>query len=330
MKRIELVKNGQDELSIRKRCELLSITRSHIYYNQKERAEDVTTLMNEIQELYAKRPFQGYKRITKDLQENGYKVNHKRIYRLMKFLGLQAIYPKKNLSKRRQKDAIFPYLLKKYPALKAHDVWSVDITYIKTSKGFAYLTAIIDIFSRCIMGWNLSPTLDTQSSLEALEMALKTGYKPKILNSDQGCQFTSDAWIWKLVEHKIEISMDGKGRWADNIYIERFWRTLKYEEVYLKTYDSMGEAKQALKAYIHWYNHHRRHTSLDNKRPYDVMIDCENVENANTFSHSSTSCYKNVENTCVFTHNFVTLTETTTSLNSLFFDNLNGGASPHL
>lgn len=144
-------------------------------------------------------------------------------------MGLSAIYPKKNLSKRRLKDAVFPYLLRDYRPSKPHDAWAVDITYIKTSKGFAYLTAIIDIYSRHIMGWNLSATLDTQSSLDALEMALQTGYKQKILNSDQGCQFTSEAWVWTLVEHRIEISMDGKGRWADNVFIERFWRTLKYE-----------------------------------------------------------------------------------------------------
>jgi putative transposase len=226
----------------------------------------------------------------------GYVVNHKRIYRLMKMMGLQAVYPKMNLSKRRQKDAVFPYLLKKHPPQNPHDCWNVDITYIKTEKGFVYLTALIDAASRCIMGWHLSNLLDTESCLRALENALKTGYKPQIINSDQGCQFTSESWVWALVEHRIEISMDGKGRWADNIQIERFWRTLKYEEVYLKSYESVQEARESIATYINWYNHERRHSGIEKKRPYDIMTGkvklaklCGNVDNANALTHSPTN-----------------------------------------
>jgi putative transposase len=214
---------------------------------------------------------QGYKRITDDLKDLGYAVNHKRVYRLMKELGLQAIYPKKNLSKRRHGDAVFPYLLKDYFPEKPHDCWCTDLTYIKTAKGFIYLTALIDVVSRCVMGWYVSPFLDTEACLNALEMALNTGYKPQIFNSDQGCQYTSQDWVYSLSLLGIKISMDGKGRALDNIPIERFWRTIKYEEVYLKTYENINEARQAIDQYIHWYNHDRRHSGLNKKRPYEVM-----------------------------------------------------------
>lgn len=259
-------------LSIRAGCEALGVARSRLYY--KARPLDVdseVTLQNEIREIYAKRPFQGYKRITDDLKDLGYEVNHKRVYRLMRQVGLQALYPKKNLSKRRQEDKVYPYLLREQRPRAPHDAWCVDISYIKTTKGFIYLTALIDVVSRCVMGYSVSPFLDTDSCLDALEMALKTGYKPRIINSDQGCQFTAQAWIYSLRLVGAQISMDGKGRWADNIAIERFWRTLKYEEVYLKTYDTVGQARAELGAYIQWYNHHRRHTSLGKARPWEVM-----------------------------------------------------------
>lgn len=294
--REELVKESFKNLSIRRKSALLGVSRSQIYYVHKAIDESDVTYMNEIRCIYERRPFQGYKRITDDLKEEGYTVNHKRVYRLMKMMGLEAVYPKMNLSKRRQSDAVFPYLLKKDPPLKPHDCWNIDITYIKTSKGFVYLTALIDAASRCVMGWHLSNMLDTQSCLVAFEKAMKSGYKPRIINSDQGCQFTSDDWVWALVAHRIEISMDGKGRWADNIQIERFWRTLKYEEVYLNSYESIGEARTAIDTYIKWYNHERRHSGIEKKRPFDIMTGksriakiCGNVDNANALTHSPTN-----------------------------------------
>ena len=164
-------------------------------------------------------------------------------------MGLLTVYPKLNLSKRRQEDAVYPYLLREYPPIKPHDCWCVDITYIKISKGFVCLTALLDAVSRCVMGWSLSTSLDTESCLNALAMALKNGYVPRIINSDQGCQFTSFDWTYSLALLGIKISMDGKGRCLDNIPIERFWRTLKYEEVYLKTYDSVSDARELLGTY---------------------------------------------------------------------------------
>jgi len=262
-------------MSLRSACAVLQVNRSQQYYQPISSADkdmNDVTLMNEIQDIYAKRPFQGYKRITQDLKDMGYVVNHKRIYRLMQQMGLQAVYPKKNLSKRRLEDAVYPYLLKQHPPETVHDCWCVDITYIKTSRGHVYLTALIDVVSRYVMGWSLNTCLDTSGCLDALEMAYQKGVTLTIINSDQGCQFTSQDWAYALSLLQIRISMDGKGRCLDNIPIERFWRTLKVEEVYLNTYETVLEAREAIHRYIEWYNHERRHSGIDNHRPIEVMM----------------------------------------------------------
>lgn len=269
--RQELVKSNNEDLSKRSRAKLLSVNLSSCYVKPKAIADDTVTLMNEIREIYAMRPFQGYRRITWDLKDLGYEINRKKVYRLMKLMCIEAVYPKKNLSKRNHEHKVYPYLLKEHPPLKPHDVWCVDITYIKIATGFIYLTALIDVVSRHVMGWHVSTSLDTESCLRALDLAIATGYKPKIINSDQGCQFTSAEWIYQLTSLGVKISMDGKGRALDNIPIERFWRTVKYEEVYLNTYESVKEAKESLNAYIHWYNHRRRHSGINHHRPYEVM-----------------------------------------------------------
>lgn len=262
-------------MSLRSACAVLQVNRSQQYYQPISSADkdmNDVTLMNEIQDIYAKRPFQGYKRITQDLNDMGCVVNHKRVYRLMQQMGLQAVYPKKNLSKRRLEDAVYPYLLKQHPPETVHDCWCVDITYIKTSRGHVYLTALIDVVSRYVMGWSLNTCLDTSGCLDALEMAYQKGFTPTIINSDQGCQFTSQDWAYALSLLQIRISMDGKGRCLDNIPIERFWRTLKVEEVYLNTYETVLEAREAIHRYIEWYNHERRHSGIDNHRPIEVMM----------------------------------------------------------
>jgi putative transposase len=286
-------------LSKRARAFLLTVNLSSCYVKPKSYTEDVVTIMNEMREIYERHPFKGYRRITRDLQDMGYVINHKKVYRLMKLMSIEAIYPKKNLSKRRHKDVVYPYLLKVFPPSKPHDVWCVDITYIKIANGFIYLTALIDVVSRCVMGYNVSTSLDTESCLMALEMAIKTGYKPKIINSDQGCQFTSQEWIYNLALLGIKVSMDGKGRCLDNIPIERLWRTIKYEEVYLKTYDSVNEAKQSLAAYIHWYNTQRRHSGINHHKPYEVMT-CE--KEARTWSFKEPDEY--VDNSKQLPHKF--------------------------
>ncbi len=286
--RLELAKKANPKLSTRQRSALLKICRSRLYYKPHPRdVSDDVDLMNEIRDIYQKRPYFGYIRMTDELngerKEEG-RINKKRTYRLMKTMGLQAVYPKKNLSKRRQDHAVYPYLMKKHPPQRPNDCWCVDITYIKTCIGNIYLSALIDAASRHIMGYSVSPTLDTSSVLDALEMALSSGHKPKMINSDQGCQFTAQEWGYSLALLEIQISMDGKGRWADNIHIERFWRTLKYEEVYLKSYDSVRDAKENLAVYIDWYNTQRRHSGIGQKRPIDVLMDNQGdgyVDNSN-------------------------------------------------
>ncbi len=267
--KIKIIKK---KLSKRSCALMLGVNLSSVYYVPKAVPVDVVNMMNEIREIYAIRPFQGYRRITLDLKDSGYEVNHKKVYRLMREAGIQALYPKKNLSKRNHAHKVYPYLLKDNPPAKPNDVWCTDITYIRIANGFVYLVALIDVVSRCVMGFDVSTSLDTESCLNALEMAINKGYKPKIINSDQGCQFTSQEWAYALSLLQIKISMDGKGRCLDNIPIERFWRTIKYEEVYLQTYETVKEAKQSLAAYIDWYNHKRRHSGLSNSRPYEVMV----------------------------------------------------------
>ena len=259
-------------LSKRRKARLLGVALSSCYTRRQEAGPDTVTCMNEIRDIYARYPFYGYRRITQELKDAaGFTVNHKRVYRLMKHMGLQAIYPKCNLSKRRLADQIRPYLLREKPPQKPHDAWCVDITYIKMQTGTLYLTALIDVVSRCVVGHHVSTCLETESCLRALESAVRQGLRPQIVNSDQGCQFTSQLWAYNMALLRVEISMDGKGRAIDNIPIERFWRTIKYEEVYLKTYESVPQARREIAAYIDWYNHQRRHSGLDGHRPFEVM-----------------------------------------------------------
>jgi putative transposase len=255
-------------LSVAKKAKLLKVNRSTIYY-QSCKKEDVD-LMNEIRDLYEKHCFLGYRRITEVLnRKTETKVNRKKVLRLMRKMRLMAVYPKRKLSNRNEDDPVYPYLLKEKPPLKPNDCWAVDITYIRICGGYAYLTALIDWVSRRIMGWSLSPFLDASSCLEALNQGLKEE-SPNMINSDQGSQFTSRSWIELLKKRGIEISMDGKGRCIDNIHIERFWRSLKYEEVYLRSYRSIKEAKESLGSYIQFYNEERPHQSLGYKTPNEM------------------------------------------------------------
>lgn len=266
-RRRALARERTSSLSMRQKCEILEVHRSTLYYEPRPRRCDEVEVMNQIQDIYASKPFLGYRRIAYFLRAEGLYINQKRVLRLMQEMGLQAVYPKINLSKRRMDHKIYPYLLRERPPVLPNDVWQVDITYIRLGGGFVYLVALIDVISRRVMGWDLSPFLETSSALKALEMALASGYKPKIVNSDQGCQFTSDLWIQTLTLQGIEISMDGKGRCLDNIYIERFWRTIKYEEVYLKSYETVRIAHIEIGEYIVWYNEKRPHQSLSNQTP---------------------------------------------------------------
>lgn len=216
------------------------------------------------------RPFYGYRKITLALQEKGYDITRKQVRRLMKKMGLRAIYPKKNLSKARKEHKKYPYLLRGKVISFPNQVWATDVTYIKLNGVYVYLVAIIDLYSRKVLSYRISNTMDVQFCIDALEEALMLYGTPAIFNSDQGSQFTSEAFTEILKDHGIQISMDGKGRALDNIYVERLWRTLKYEEIYLKSYGSMLELRDSVKRYFDFYNSERFHQSLDYGTPDEI------------------------------------------------------------
>lgn len=256
-------------INVKRQCELLCIARSSIYYQPKMAENDDVIIMNEIREIYQTSPFFGYRRIHVELAKIGYPMNHKKVQRLLAFVGIRAIFPTKKTTIRNLDHAIYPYLLRNLKIVYPNQVWQTDITYIKMRHGFVYLVALIDVFSRKIMGWSLSTFLDTNSCLKALDMALQNG-RPEIINSDQGCQFTSTKWIGALKEASIAISMDGKGRWADNVFIERLWRTIKYENVFLHSFDTVKQSSDTLSAYIVFYNNQRPHQALNYHTPNDI------------------------------------------------------------
>jgi len=266
-----MVDEDHRKLSIRRQCDLLWLNRSSYYYSAKAVSQEDVLLMNEIREIWERRCFYGYRRVTRELCGLGFRVNRKRVQRLMQLMGIQAIYPKPNTSAKNTSHAVYPYLLDTLAIARPNQAWMVDITYLKLNGGFMYLVALIDIHSRYVVGWSLSNTLHTDFCLEALSKACRYG-APEIINSDQGCQFTSDAWVDALNERCIKISMTGKGRCLDNIYIERFWRSLKYEEIYLNDYRCVRDLKQAVSNYIEFYNHKRWHQSLDYKTPAEVYF----------------------------------------------------------
>lgn len=257
---------SHEELSVRRQCDLLQVNRSTIYYKAQGASIDDISLLNEIRDIWERYPFFGYRRITIELQSKGYDVNHKRIQRLMKTGRIQAIYPGPNTSRRNRLHAVHPYLLKDLPIIRANQAWMVDITYLRLDTGFVYLVALIDVYSRYIVSWQISTTLETTFCVEALKTGLTKGM-PLIINSDQGCQFTSEEWTGFLKDNQIKISMTGKGRCLDNVYIERFWRSVKREEFYLNSYATVKELKKAIGEYIAFYNERRWHQSLEYKTP---------------------------------------------------------------
>jgi len=259
------------DLSLRRQCELLGINRSTLYYENQPTELDDVSLLNEIRDIWNRYPFYGYRRITKELRFYGHCVNRKRVQRLMVEGGIRAIYPGPNTSRRNKLHAIHPYLLRNLTISAPNQAWMVDITYLRMNQGFMYLVALIDVHSRYVVGWALSNTLETEFCISALRSALLMA-KPTIINSDQGCQFTSEEWINFLREVGIRISMTGKGRCLDNIYIERFWRSFKREEFYLNEYDSVSVLKKAISAYIKFYNDKRWHQSLDYKTPAEIYF----------------------------------------------------------
>jgi len=238
--------------------------------------------MKLIDEQYLRTPFYGADKMTVWLRLRGHKVHVKRIRRLMRIMGLEAVYPKRNLSKSNKEHRKYPYLLRDMIIDKPDQVWCSDITYIRLTHGFVYLIAIMDWHSRYVLSWELSNTLDNSFCLTALERALKLS-KPEILNTDQGVQFTSSDFIEMVLSKEIRISMDGRGRAFDNIFIERLWRTLKYEKIYLKHYETIKEAKENISAYFHFYNTERLHQSLNYKTPAEIYFKRNELKNIKIF-----------------------------------------------
>ena len=259
-----MVEHKSEFLSMKKRCELLDVTRSTLYYQPKQVNE--TFIVNEIRETYEQWPFYGYRRIHIELRKHGMIINRKKVQRLMKIAGIKAIYSTPKTTIKNQAHLIYKYLLRGLEIVRPDQVWQVDITYIKIRFGFVYLICLIDVFSRKIMGWYLSTFLDTESCKQALHNALSKAH-PEIINSDQGCQFTSESWTSDLIENNIKISMDGKGRWADNVYVERLWKTIKYESVFLHSFDTVQQTRSALAKYIEFYNEERPHQTLNYHTP---------------------------------------------------------------
>jgi putative transposase len=258
-------------LSVRNQCKLLGINRSSVYYKPKGENKENLEIMRIMDEHFINHPSEGVLRVQDHLLTLSIVVNVKRIRRLLRLMGVMALFPKRNLSKLGLSKHIRPYLLKGLKIERPNQVWEIDITYLPMAKGFMYLTAIIDVHSRFIVAWDLNNTLEAENCLEVLKKAISKYGLPEIVNSDQGSQFTSDLWINYLEDekHKIQISMDGRGRAIDNIYIERFWRTLKYDYVYLQPEENAKDLYYGLKAFIERYNH-KRHQGIERRIPADV------------------------------------------------------------
>jgi putative transposase len=252
-------------LSRTRKCQLLDIHRSGIYYQPKPVSDVDHALMKQIDRIHMAKPFLGSRRIVDALGDLGHLANRKRISRLMRLMSIQAIHPGPKTSQPNPQHKIYPYLLRNLPVDRANQVWASDITYIPMETGFIYLTVIMDWYSRKVLSWRLSNSLDSSFCVDALEEAIHRYGKPEIFNSDQGSQYTSEAFTSMLLDKVIRISMDGKGAWRDNIFVERLWRSVKYEEVYLKAYESMADARQSLKRYFQFYNQKRKHQALKAK-----------------------------------------------------------------
>jgi putative transposase len=257
----------QQGLSLRRQCELLGVGRSGLYYEPVGTSDEDLALMRRIDEMHLRWPFYGSRKLREALQAEGTTVNRKHVQRLMRLMGLESVAPKPNTSKPAPEHPVYPYLLRNLVISRSDEVWAADITYIPMAHGFAYLVAIIDWYSRRVLAWRLSNTLDTSFCEEALHEALTRFGKPGIFNTDQGSQFTAATFTGILRKAGITISMDGKGRCIDNVFVERVWRSLKYEEVFLHAYDDLDEARAGIGRYFEFYNLVRPHQALGYQTP---------------------------------------------------------------
>lgn len=266
----------QNPLPVTRQCRLLDLNRSTAYYQPRAISEDDLELMRLIDEIHLERPFLGTRRVRDELHDRGQLVNRKRVRRLMRQMGLRALYPRPRTSAPGAGHVIYPYRLKGLTIDRPNQVWAADISYLPMARGFMYLVAIMDWHTRKVLSWRLSNTMDTAFCVDALEEALNRFGTPEIFNTDQGAQFTSEAFTGVLKAHEITISMDGKGRWMDNVFVERLWRTVKYEDVYLRAYETPNDLQRGLEKYFRYYNSRRRHTALDRQTP-DAVYFGDNV-----------------------------------------------------
>lgn len=264
-----LIEPEHSSISLARQCELVGLARSSYYYQSVPESEENLLLMRLLDEQYTRTPFYGIQKMTAWLRTQGHEVNHKRVARLLRQMGLMAVYPAPRLSQPGEQTVRYPYLLRGLSIERVNQVWSTDITYIRLQRGFLYLVAIMDWYSRYVLAWRTSITLETAFCLEALEQAFAQAC-PEIFNHDQGSQFTSTAFTSRLQAAGVRISWDGRGRALDNIFVERLWRSVKYEEVYLKEYQSVSEAERGLNAYFQFYNQERLHQSLEYQTPVQV------------------------------------------------------------
>lgn len=267
------MEEGNEAISVARQCELLGLSRSSYYYRSSGEGDYNLRLMRLLDEAYTEAPFYGVKRLKAWLRRQGHEINPKRVRRLMRVMGLKAIHPRRRRSFSSPGHKIYPYLLEGVKAEQVDQVWGADITYIRLAHGFVYLVVVMDWASRYVLSWELSNTLDSRFCAEALRRALGVS-KPEIFNTDQGVQFTAEDFTGLLEENEVKISMDGRGRVYDNIFVERLWRTVKYEEVYLHEYQTMAEARESLRAYFEFYNTERLHQALGYRTPHEVYFGC--------------------------------------------------------
>jgi putative transposase len=263
----------EDRLSVTRQCEILELTRSGIYYTPVPVSANDMELIRQIDEIHLLYPFYGSRNICTELWNKGYKAGRGKVRRLMRQMGIEALYTKPRLSSPHPGHIKYPYLLRGIEITMTNHVWAADITYIPMARGFCYLVAIMDWASRMVLSWRLSNTLDSAFCVAALEEAISQYGRPLIFNTDQGSQFTAEAFTGVLHAHGIAISMDGRGRWRDNVFIERLWKSVKYEDIYLKAYASMAEVKTGLLNYFKFYNEKRWHNTFDRKTPAMVYFD---------------------------------------------------------
>lgn len=265
-----MIETNHKDLSVVRQCALLQLPRSTAYYRPVAADEAELALMNRIDQLYTECPFYGSRQMVRALRREGVVVNRKRVSRLMRKMGLEAQCPQPDTSKPAPGHVIYPYLMKSQVIDRPQQAWCSDITYIRMEGGFVYLVAIMDWHSRQVLAWEISNTLDTAFCLKALRRAIALFGAPSIMNTDQGCQYTSEAWISELKAHGVTISMDGRGRAMDNVFVERLWRTVKYEEVYRREYGSIDELRHHLAAYFRFYNHVRPHSAHEGRTPSEI------------------------------------------------------------